>query len=254
MKVYVASVECNNRDRIAWMTKPLYVLYSFYHVSKNGEEVLDYCKSKYCKGSICDSGAFTFLNSGKSSNFDDYVKQYAQFIKKHNIQHYMEMDIDSIVGLKRVEKYRAHLENETGVTPIPVWHKSRGKDYFIQMCDEYPYVAIGGLVTHEIPKRDFPLLRWFVDTAHQHGCKIHGLGLTDMATLKKVPFDSVDSSTWTSGGRFGRVTLFDTTTASFRGRSFGVENPRFRMRDTHSIDIINLTEWVKFQKYARRHL
>ena len=42
----------------------------------------------------------------------------------------------------------------------------------------------------------------YVNYAHKHKCKIHGLGLTNVKVLDKVPFDSVDSMSWIQSANF----------------------------------------------------
>ena len=62
---------------------------------------------------LLDSGAFTFIVGDKSKqvNWDEYVDQYAAFVKKHNVRRYFELDIDVIVGYDRVKQLRARLES-----------------------------------------------------------------------------------------------------------------------------------------------
>lgn len=127
---------------------------------------------------------------------------------KHDIKYFFELDIDAVVGLEEVEKLRKRLEAETGKKCIPVWHKSRGKEKFIEMCKEYDYVAIGGIVTKEIKPVEHKYFKWFIDTAHFYGCKIHGLGFTNLKGLYIYNFDSVDSTSWGSGWRFGSMYHF----------------------------------------------
>lgn len=108
------------------------ILESFYYCRTNKwiPKLLPYI-SEF----LLDSGAFSFLsNSAKEVDWDEYVEDYARFINKYNINLFFEVDIDPLVGLKEVERLRAKLEALTGKKPIPVWHKSRGKDYFIKMC------------------------------------------------------------------------------------------------------------------------
>ena len=45
---------------------------------------------------------------------------------------------------------RKRLEAETKKKCIPVWHRSRGKENFIELCKQYDYVAIGGELSSEI--------------------------------------------------------------------------------------------------------
>lgn len=102
-----------------------YVLESFFYID---EKYMGYYLSRDIF--ILDSGAFTFLNSAKTSvNWDAYVAKYVDFINRYDVRFFFEMDIDKIVGLPKVEQYRSFIERETGKRCIPVWHKSRGLDY-----------------------------------------------------------------------------------------------------------------------------
>lgn len=223
-----------------------YLLESFYYIS---DWLLPIIKNK--KLFLLDSGAFTFMNNVKKKNkkvdFNEYLDKYIKFINDNDIKYFFELDIDSIVGIEEVEKLRNRLEIETGKKCIPVWHKSRGKDYFVKMCKEYNYVAIGGIVTKEIKPEDYKYFKWFIDTAHSYGCKIHGLGFTNLTLLKYYNFDSVDSTSWLSGGRFATMYYFN-------GKNMMKINPNNRRSSSHiPLNTHNYYEWVKFQKYAELH-
>ena len=183
--------------------------------------------------------------------WEQYIDEYADCINRYDIKHFFELDIDSIVGLEKVEEYRKRLERLTNKQPIPVWHKNRGKEYFIRMCEEYPYVSIGGIVTREIPRniyeKAFP---WFIATAHQHGCKIHGLGYTNILGLHKYHFDSVDSTAWLDGNRGGYLYKFKPDTGTLeqiQPEGKGRLKPR-------EAALNNFIEWIKFTKYAEKKL
>lgn len=199
---------------------------------------------------MLDSGAYSFMTGTKMDiSWEKYVGMYAEFINENNITHFFELDIDGIVGLDGVEKLRCLLEKETGKKPIPVWHKSRGKDYFVDMCKEYKYVAIGGIVTHEIMPIEYKYFHWFINTAHSLGCKIHGLGFTNTVLLHEYNFDSVDSTAWCRGSRFGEITVFDGRQMVCYGKD------RRRLPETSmKINKVCFEEWVKFQKYADKYL
>lgn len=199
---------------------------------------------------LLDSGAYTFLANKKGEiNWLDYIDKYAAFINRNNIKHFFELDIDSIVGYEKVLEYRKILERKTGKKCIPVWHKSRGKEEYIKMCKEYDYVALGGIVTKEITKDDYKFFTWFINTAHKYGAKIHGLGFTNLKGLEKYHFDSVDSTSWTTGNRFGAVYKFNGRTMEKVGKKEGQ-----RLGDSRAVAVHNFNEWVKFQKYAEKHL
>lgn len=176
-----------------------FVLESYYYIKPWQVEQI-----KQIEHFLLDSGAFTFLNSKRSIDIDDYVEGYIRFINKHDIQHFFELDIDSVVGYEEVKKIRHKIERRTKKRCIPVWHKSRGIKEFRAMCKKYDYVAIGGIVTKEISRQEYFLLNAFCDLAKAYGCKIHGLGFTPK-DLKDYRFDSVDSTAWQSGGRYGKL-------------------------------------------------
>lgn len=211
------------------------------------------------KSFLLDSGAFTFMQSMKKyGNIDwcGYVDRYADFVKLHKIDYFFELDIDSIIGLEKVEKLRERLEKRVGRQCIPVWHLNRKKEYFIDMCKTYSYVAIGGYVIKEIKKETFEkIFPWFIKTAHQNNAKIHCLGYTSLDNLKKFHFDSVDSTTWTMGSRYGDIMEFKNGTI-IRHSSNPLSNHGVRTRkikDVNKANIHNFKEWVKFQRYAVKY-
>jgi hypothetical protein len=198
---------------------------------------------------MLDSGAFTFMK-GKHDNidWDDYTERYAQFINDNDIKLFFELDIDSVVGIKRVEHLRKKLERLTGKRCIPVWHKSRGRDYWIKMIKEYDYVAIGGIVSGEIKKQEYPFFNWLLAEAKKENCKVHGLGFTAFKELHKYKFYSVDSTAWLIGNISGFVWLFNGKTVIQKYVEDG-----YKLKNKE-VAIHNFQEWIKFQNYAKRHL
>lgn len=204
------------------------------------------------KAFLLDSGAFTFLQHKHNGriDWDKYVEEYAKFINDYDVRLFFELDIDSLLGIKEVEWLRAKLERLTGKQPIPVWHKNRGKEGFLKMCREYPYVALGGIASKEIPtelyKKAFP---WFIRTAHQHGCKIHGLGFTQIVELPKYKFDSVDSTAWIYGNIGGYVYKFIPSKGEFE--KYFDKTKRLK---TKAVAKHNLQEWIKYSSWAEDNL
>lgn len=221
------------------------ILESFYYLRKNEEFM---ALAKHFGSFLLDSGAFTFMTGAHKGaiNWDEYVEEYARFINKHDIKLFFELDIDSVVGLQEVERLREKLEALTGRKPIPVWHKNRGKEYFIRMCENYPYVALGGIVTKEIPRQKYEKgFPWFIKTAHLHHCKIHGLGYTTILNLPKYHFDSVDSTAWLYGNRGGYLYKFNPSKGTMD--QLHADNARLKSREGA---VNNFREWVKLCKYA----
>lgn len=240
MKVFLAAT--SDKKYIPNINDSLYVLESFYYFRTWQIPLI-----KNAKMFLLDSGAFTFMNGKKSADFHGYLSKYIDFINKYKVDYFFELDVDSVVGYEEVKRMRKRLEKETGKRCIPVWHKSRGKDEFIKMCDEYAYVAIGGIVTKEIKKDEYPFFSWFINEAHKRKCKIHGLGFTSLNDLKRYNFDSVDSTSWKSGGRYGQLHIF-------KGDTIKTVTQKDKRAIYRNIDENNFNEWLKFQKYAEKHL
>ena len=78
-------------------------------------------------------------------NWDKYIEEYAEYVKENNVKKFLELDIDSVVGYEEVKRLRGRLEKLAGRQCIPVWHRPRGKAEFLRLCDEYSYIAIGGV-------------------------------------------------------------------------------------------------------------
>lgn len=206
-----------------------------------------------CESFMLDSGAFTFLQKTKKGgavdlDWDSYADAYAQFIKQTGIDLYLELDIDLLVGYERVKALRAKLETVTGRPSIPVWHRSRGKDEYLRLCESHPYVAVGGIAIGDIKPAEYRHFPWFIEQAHERGAKVHGLGFTRTELLHKYRFDSVDSSSWTCGGRFGALCWFDGREVHQHAKRFG------QTVDGETANAHNFAEWVKFQQYADENL
>lgn len=245
MKIFLAGE--NGEKKLLQQSKDISginILESYYYLRAN-DSLMPIAKK--AGAFLLDSGAFTFLSKATTKvDWDKYIETYAAFINKWDIQLFFELDIDSIVGLQEVERLRAKLEALTGKKSIPVWHKNRGKDYFIKMCEVYPYVALGGIVQKEIPRKKYePMFSWFIKTAHEHGAKIHGLGYTNLLGLKRYHFDSVDSSSWLHGNIGGYIYMFNPDTGLMEQRK--KEGCRLKTKEGAQH---NFREWVKFSMYA----
>lgn len=253
MKIYLSGT-FGERKNAEIVKKIPYILESFYYIKEWQMPLI-----KTAKDFLLDSGAFTFFSkkSIQAAQFDEYLERYADFIKRNDIRHFFELDVDSMVGYEKVLQYRSRLEKLTARQCIPVWHIERGKDEFLRHCDEYPCVALGGYVT--AIKTSDPRLKayvkaytWFINEAHKRGAQIHGLGFTRVNELEKNHFDSVDSTRWNCA-RFGRLEYFDGKTMQKIDKRKDGKRLKGRSGDMDTI-AFTLTEWIKYQNYAETHL
>lgn len=248
MNIYLAGTEQRGKE-LAKLNNSIFhdanILQSFYYCDDFSEQVIIPQSKRF----MLDSGAFTFFGNGQSVDWLDYIKRYADFINRNGVDLYFELDIDPLIGYEKVVDLRHRLEDMTGKPCIPVWHKSRGKENFLRMCEEYGYVAIGGIVSKEIKRSEYPAFKWFISEAHKRGAKIHGLGFTNINGLAEYKFDSVDSTAWISGNKFGGVYEFTGKTIVKHNKPSGA-----RMAQPAKLALHNFTEWVKFSKYAEQKL
>lgn len=215
------------------------MLESFYYIKPWQVELFGNLKNF-----ILDSGAFTFMQGGGSGvDFEEYTRKYATFINKYDIKLFFELDIDSVVGWDKYIHLRKLLEDLTGKDPIPVMHRSRGKEYYLDLVQNHKYVAVGGIAAGHVRRTEYNYIEWFITEAHKAGAKIHGLGFTNLTWLEKLKWDSVDSSSWLYGNRSGVVYQFDGRTIQ---KHKGPEGARLKAKETA---IHNFIEWVKFGEY-----
>lgn len=247
MRIFLASTHSGStmlsRKKMISIGKPKYILETFF----NGErKCLESLNDVGVENFLLDSGAFSFMSGAECTKETlwNYGKKYADFIKNNNIKYYFELDVDTIFGIEFVEDIRKMLEDKTGISSIPVWHKGRGVEYFKKMVAEYKYIAIGGLVFH-VKKSELPLIKKMVDYAYSKGVKVHGLGFTKTKELEKWKWYSVDSASWTKSAALGHE-MYD-----FNGHSLTrhrVEGNGYKIKISDLV-LHNGIEWCKFQKY-----
>ena len=255
MKIYLAGITGVKKQLLSGElnVEEIFALESFYSLQEWQKPLVNRFSSF-----LLDSGAFTFMQAAsKHGDIDwlSYADKYADFVRGYGVKKYFELDIDSLKGLKYTEMLRNRIETRVGWQSIPVWHTERGKDYYLGMVKDYNYVALGSIAKVLPPKiaieeKYFP---WFISQAHENGCKLHALGYTNLNGLKKYHFDSVDSTTWTVGSRYGQVMKFENGTITKIASVVGGVKVR-NIKDTKNINVHNFREWMKYQHYAEKNL
>lgn len=247
MKIFLAGTSSLKKHQEI-IPKSKYFLESFYSIQKWQLQYL-----MEADDFLLDSGAFTFMGTKKRVDFEKYVYDYAEFINEYKIQNFFELDIESVVGWDKYCILNEKLKSLTHRLPIPVFHKERGKEWFLNAIKEYPYIAYGGIAIDRksMKKKEFEVIPWFIKKAHEKNVKIHGLGFTSTSMFKKIRFDTIDSTTWTMGGRMGNL-CYMTRTGEMR-QYYPSKNSK-KPRDTEKINLFNYAQWCKFQKYAEEHL
>jgi hypothetical protein len=251
MRIYLASFVngLNEKWRKICLEegKPKYLLESFFY-RKHCEDTLKIVKKE---NFLLDSGAFSFMRGKEipKDQMEKFVIKYIEFINQNDIKNFIEVDVDAIYGLDRVEAWRELIERETGKKTIPVWHRWRGIEYWKDMVRAYKYVAMGSQVqkVFNISQQDYDNIKKMVLYAYSKGVKVHGLGFTKTRELPDYKYYSVDSSSW--------------NTTAFLGNNIQYFNGQFlvqkKIKTTNKVDHKklgkhNFIEWCKYQKYMDR--
>lgn len=251
MRVYIAGIESMIKGKYKLeIPKNTKILTSFYHCNDECIELLINTVGR--ENILVDSGAFTYRVSFKNkynttfdSNLEQYIKNYIDFINKHDIKYFFEIDVDTNKEeYKQVKQIRNRIEKETGKQSIPVFHDSRGIDDWFYLCDNYKYIAIGGLV--ESRKDNYiQKLTTLVKYATLHNTKVHGLGYTTKNS-KSIGFYSVDSTSW-NGSKFGNIFKynFDKLPPTPIDKQ---KDKRLITAKLPYINQSNFNEWYKYQQ------
>lgn len=223
------------------------VLSSYVYVKSN-EVAIEAIKRT--RNFMLDSGVYTMINSKRKVSIEYYADEYAQFVKDNKIKQYIELDVDQLYGVKFTRKLRERIENRVGWQSIPVWHTIRGKQSFIDDAKDYSYIALGYFLTEGINASvTEKYAKAFSEEAHKYGARIHGLGFTKTKSLIEIPFDSVDSSSWTASYRYGNISIFDGKNMIKRRKP-----ERCRLRSCRDVGRFCFAEWRKFQDYAIKNI
>lgn len=147
---------------------------------------------------LVDSGAFTAWKAGKPIELDDYCR----FIEQLPVEPWRYFTLD-VIGDPHgtMRNYETLLKR--GFKPVPIF--TRGEDPSV-LEDYYKtsdVVGIGGLVG-TAGNRGF--VRGIM--RHVGNRKVHWLGFTAFEFVKAYRPYMCDSSSWTSGSRFGAFDLY----------------------------------------------
>lgn len=151
MELYLSGSMTNDEYTQMEEQGVLFLLQTFYEMKSWKEEKVNRTLN-CCDTFMLDSGAFTFMNSGKKVHWKTYVDEYIEFINKYDIQHFIELDLYEVLGAEKTEKIRRYIEHHTGKKPIPVYHGTMPVSYFRMLCQKYPYVAVSATGTIESSK------------------------------------------------------------------------------------------------------
>lgn len=255
------------------------ILMSYYYMEKMGEKTLISVMDKVKKHEVSlmvDSGAHTFFTAerGESKeskhtrNPEEFLKKYTEWLKvwKDYLYCYVELDIGSVVGMEKIYEWRELMWKE-GLKPLLVYHPKDFKEIGINPADEWekminqaPYLATQG--------RDMTIGEYYrlVSKAHRKGIKVHGFALTNADAMKKIPFHSVDSTSWLAGSiygvtyvyRAGRMLTYSKGSKHVRKgmkravEAEGISYKDYLNDDRETVDMFHATQWKRYGEFLNK--
>ena len=198
MKYYPA---CNDKISVEAATAqhPKTALLS-YHYFKNKKTLIGELLKEEVDIFI-DSGAFSAMSLGKEVNIDEYC----EFIHETGVSFYAVLDV--IGDAQKTYDNLIYMQRVHGLSPIPVFHMGSTQEDLLKIVD-YDYIALGGLVMSSNILNHCDKC-WEIILKKNDSLKVHAFGVTNIDIMKKYPWSSVDSSSYTGCRRFGRQMLID---------------------------------------------
>ena len=175
-----------------------------------------------------DSGVFWLTNEHKRAHgmtmdqalalapneidgFDELFARYVELCRAYgdSLWGYVELDQG---GKDRKRVTRARLQDEYGLSPIPVYHPlNDGRDYFDELVEGYDRMCFGNVVQASPGTRRRLLhMMWEVRARHPD-CWIHLLGVRPTEMLLAYPAQSVDTSSYLAALRWAHDTVRTST-------------------------------------------
>jgi hypothetical protein len=196
-------------------------MFCSYFERKQSESFLSWVHEQPHRIITVDSGAHSFFSTtgiacgtqkrgGKLPEPDIYLRSYIEWIKVHweKIDYFVELDIQSIVGLPKVLEWRRLLRSEGIFSKcITVHHACDTDEDFLRSIEESEshYVGLEGLRGGVCHLDYMKLIRMCYDRS----TKVHGFGLTSGKWLLSFPFYSVDSSSWLNPAKYGGIPVIN---------------------------------------------
>lgn len=165
----------------------------------------------------------------KTKIFKDFREAYIKFVKKNDKYLFAYVNMDVINNAEESYKSLKYMEDR-GCHPLPVFHLGNDPKWLERYVEEgYKFICIGGITPNPYvslkPILDRLWSNILTDSKGMPLVKIHGLACTSFQLLKRYPWFSVDSATWTKLGAWGGIYVPRKVGEkfSFDKRPFGIQ-------------------------------
>ncbi len=219
---------------------------------------------------MLDSGGFTFMQAqaeGRETgmNIREYADLYHSELERMGdlFTCCAELDVHESFTQEEMEDTKDHLVSK-GVPMLPVI-QGQPLEELIEMgwFEKYPKLAIGSAML--CGTKVAPELREYFRHAKKTGTLLHGFGVTTVDAIRKLPFYSVDSTTWQGGTRYGNTMVFQNGRLRYYDYHKKSVRKRYKQRFEDAglvwediakekpleVDLMNGLGWKQWSDYIR---
>ncbi len=181
------------------------------------------------KSVMVDSGAYTFLANPKEMEkkfktrnskraLYKFVEEYVQWLYDNTDKYEYAVEVDLYDAFGEDFIFRLHEEffkpfqRDTGKEVIFVMQERGLSDWNKLIKDpEIKFLGIGS--TNSLSVKNYV---YWVSKCIKYNKKVHGFAITNLKYLLRIPFYSVDSTTWMSSDKYGEHFFFDKKNMKIR--------------------------------------
>jgi len=145
----------------------------------------------------------------ETDTFLDFREAYIRFVKRYDRYLFAYVNMDWINNAEGSYNSLKYMERK-GCHPLPVFHLGNDSKWLKRYVDEgYEFICIGGITPNPYgivkPQLDKIWSDILTDSVGRPVVKVHGLACTSYRLLKRYPWYSVDSASWTKLGAWGGI-------------------------------------------------
>jgi len=213
MNIYLSGGTVDTPRQVFLSLKAPFVSLSFHKIRRkeNIEKILKAIAGKEAKIGVT-SGVRQLLKEREypedkiEGGLDNYCTEYIKWLRKYgkSLEFYTELDVGDILSYDKVKQYRK-LFIKAGLKEklLPIFYDSipNATQELEELCRGnrgYRYIAIDG----RIPEQR---MNHLLEIAKKYKTKVHGLAMTNLKDLMKIPFYSIDTFTWQVGRKYGKT-------------------------------------------------
>jgi len=211
--IYFAGAERELIQKMLVDLKIKNIFVSYYYIRHSRSKWLWEIQKEKGLRIMVDSGVFTmWVKYQKDKKVlskpeaEKFIQDYVKWLDEHKeyIFGCTNFDLDVVFGAKQIDEWDNKYfipRLKDGLDIAFVFHrKERGMNHFTDMIRKFKYVGISTFDKLSMPQMAF--------AARTMGSKIHAFGFTEIPQLRRAQLYSADSTTWTSGQRYGISYLF----------------------------------------------